>query len=171
MIANGCRPTGRLLSQETLGFAQMQMSPDLELQMSFCHSIKLSLWQKGACMDQRNGDGKLGEIFTFDEVCKKLRISRRKLSDLIRGTHFYTRMGRLYRFSDADILAIWESMRPPTIGETRPLRFRKSRQVGASSEQLKKLLTGKARKRGVLKVGAPPDLSALFTGKPRKRPG
>lgn len=120
-------------------------------------------------MDQRSGDGRLGEVFTFDEVCKKLRISRQKLSDLIRGTDFYARMGRLYRFSDADILAIWESMRPPAARETRLPKSRKSRQVGASSE-LKKLLTGKPRKRSVLKVGAPPDLAELFTGRPRKRP-
>lgn len=99
-------------------------------------------------MDKRNGDGRLGEVFTFDEVCKKLRISRQKLSDLIRGTDFYTRMGRLYRFSDADILAIWESMRPPATRETRLPKSRKSRQVGASSAQLK-LLTGKPRKRCV----------------------
>ncbi|MGY3342044.1 hypothetical protein ACVI1I_004165 [Bradyrhizobium sp. USDA 4459] len=119
-------------------------------------------------MDQRGGDRRLGEVFTFDEVCKKLKISRQKLSDLIRGTDFYTRMGRLYRFSDLDVLAIWESMRPSVTRETRSTKSRKSRQVGASSEQLK-LLTGKPRKRSVSKVGAPPDLAKLFTGKPRKR--
>ena len=97
-------------------------------------------------MDQRSDDGRLGDVFTFDEVCKKLRISRQKLSDLIRGTDFYTRMGRLYRFSDADILAIWESMRPSIAPEIRLAKFKRSRKVGASSERLK-LLTGKPRKR------------------------
>ncbi|WP_354269157.1 helix-turn-helix domain-containing protein [Bradyrhizobium japonicum] len=119
-------------------------------------------------MDQRSDDIRLGEVFTFDEVCKKLRISRQKLSDLIRGTDFYTRMGRLYRFSDADVLALWESMRPAVTRETRMPKFRMSRKVGASSEQLK-LLTGKPRKRSIAKVGAPPDLAKLFTGRPRKR--
>ncbi|WP_152104103.1 helix-turn-helix domain-containing protein [Bradyrhizobium ottawaense] len=121
-------------------------------------------------MDHRSGDARLGEVFTFDEVCTKLRISRQKLSDLIRGTDFYTRIGRVYRFSDADILAIWESMRPHATGEARLPRSTRARQVGASSEQLKKLLTGKPRKRCILKVGAPPELAALFTGKSRKRP-
>lgn len=97
-------------------------------------------------MDQGSGDARLGEVFTFDEVCKKLRISRQKLSDLIRGTDHYIRMGRLYRFSDADVLAIWESMRPSVTPETRLAKSGKSRNVGASLEQLK-LLTGKPRKR------------------------
>lgn len=128
-------------------------------------------WIRKATMGQQGNDGKLGDIYTFDEVCRKLRISRRSLSNLIQGTNFYSRMRRSYRFSDADVLSIWESMR----STASPSRVRLPKRTamhkgGSSTERLKLLLTGKPRPRSVEKVGAPPDLAKLFTGRPRKRP-
>jgi len=120
-------------------------------------------------MNQQSDDGKLGDVYTFDEVCKKLRLSRRSLSDLIRATNFYSRKVRVYRFSDADILAIWASMRS-TAASANEVRRPKSvgtRTVTRSLNQLK--ITGKPRKRPVGEVVTPSDLSRLFTGRPRKR--
>lgn len=115
-------------------------------------------------MNQQSGNAKLGEVYTFDEVCKQLRLSRRSLSDLIRGTNFYSRKVRVYRFSDADILAIWASMRTTSANEVRLPNSGGTRKAATSSSQLK-LLTGKPRKRNT----TPSDLARLFTGRPRKR--
>lgn len=99
-------------------------------------------------MKDQSYDGKLGEVYTFDEVCKKLRLSRRSLSDLIRGTNFYSRKRRVYRFSDADILAIWASMRSTSANEVQLSHAGRTRKLARSvNSDLKKLLTGRPRKR------------------------
>ncbi|WP_182872322.1 helix-turn-helix domain-containing protein [Bradyrhizobium diazoefficiens] len=121
-------------------------------------------------MNQQSDDGKLGDVYTFDEVCTKLRLSRQSLSDLIRGTNFYSRKGRVYRFSDADILAIWTSMRSTAASDTE-VRLPKSvgtHGVARSSNQLK-LLTGKPRKRCDGEITTSSDLARLFTGRPHRR--
>lgn len=120
-------------------------------------------------MSQQSDDGKLGGVHTFDEVCNKLRLSRQSLSDLIRGTNFYSRKGRVYRFSDADIAAIWASMRPASAIEVRLPRSVGSRKVARSSNQLK-LLTGKPRKRPGPEVATASHLANLLTGRPRRKP-
>lgn len=101
-------------------------------------------------MSQQSDDGKLGDVYTFDEVCKKLRLSRRSLSDLIRGTNFYSRKVRVYRFSEADILAIWASMRSTSANELqRSHSVRTSKAARSINSDLRKLFTGRPRKRPV----------------------
>src|SRR4051794_19283750 len=77
------------------------------MQMPFSHSTNsppIGAASRPGCarMNHQSDDGKLGEVYVFDEVCNKLKISRSSLSDLIRGTSFYSRKGDVYRFSDAE---------------------------------------------------------------------
>jgi hypothetical protein len=101
--------------------------------------------------EHANDNKKLGEVYTFDEVCAKLKIGRRSLSELIAGTNFFSRKRRMYRFSDADVMAIWESMRCASTSTNVHLDRTTSsgaRTVKAvKSSNLRKLLTKPPRKK------------------------
>jgi hypothetical protein len=101
--------------------------------------------------DPANDNKKLGQIYTFDEVCAKLRISRQSLTDLIAGTNFYSKKGRVYRFSDADLMAIWESMRCASTSTNVHLDRTTSSAAPTAkavrSSNLRKLLTKPPRKK------------------------
>jgi hypothetical protein len=53
----------------------------------------------------------LGNVYTLDETAAKLRMSRRALQNTIKQLPFYSKNGRVYLFSEGDILAIWNGMR------------------------------------------------------------
>lgn len=53
----------------------------------------------------------LGNVRTLNEAAAYLRMSRRALQDTITRLPFYSKNGRVYLFSDDDILKIWEGMR------------------------------------------------------------
>ena len=99
----------------------------------------------------RSGHGKsLGEVYTFDEAPAKLGVST-FLSTWIKGTNFYSKAGRVYRFSDEDILSIWESMRAVS-------------RSGSETRYPPKTSSGRKPR-----LTNPSPLAKLFTGRPRKR--
>lgn len=101
-------------------------------------------------MKPSDEEKKLGEIFTLDEAAAKLRVSRTFLTQWIKKTNFYSKAGRIYRFSDADILSIWESMRaaPGSAYDKRPVREVAARRLRPSDPtRLRQLLTRQPRKR------------------------
>jgi hypothetical protein len=53
----------------------------------------------------------LGNVYTLNEAAAKLRVSRRAMQDIIVRLPFYSKNGRVYLFSDDDIMKIWEGMR------------------------------------------------------------
>ena len=54
----------------------------------------------------------VGPVYTLEEVAERLRISRRKLQDFLRGKpHLYAISGRRKLFSAHDVTSIWETMR------------------------------------------------------------
>jgi hypothetical protein len=98
-----------------------------------------------------NDNKKLGDVYTFAEAAAKLRVSPRAFHGIIRKFPHYAKNGRVYLFSDSDILAIWESMRCASTS-TNELRVRTSTSASRTpkvtrSSNLQKLFTGRPRKR------------------------
>lgn len=92
----------------------------------------------------------LGSVYTLDETAAKLRVSRQTMMTLIRQYPHYSKCGRVYRFSEADILAIWEAIRSerePVAPLRRASSKRYPRPRSSESAELARLLTGKPRKR------------------------
>ena len=50
-------------------------------------------------------------VYTLNEAAAKLRMSRRALQNIIALQPFYSKNGKVYLFSERDLLNIWESMR------------------------------------------------------------
>jgi hypothetical protein len=90
---------------------------------------------------------KLGDVYTFDEVAAKFRIGRGSLADLIRHHPHYSKKGRVYRFSEADVFAIWEGMRCASNEAIGRLASRAAQAAKLPrSSNLQKLLTRRPRK-------------------------
>src|SRR5262245_62547040 len=58
-----------------------------------------------------NNSSPLGRIFSLEEAAAHLRVSRRALQEIIKRHPFYAKNGRVYLFSESDVLNIWEGMR------------------------------------------------------------
>src|ERR1700704_4565001 len=61
-----------------------------------------------------NDNNPLGRVFSFDEAAAHLRVSKRAFQDIIKRHPFYAKNGRVYLFSESDVLKIWEAMRCPS---------------------------------------------------------
>lgn len=99
-------------------------------------------------MTASNEGDRLGEVYTIDEAASKLRVSRTTMMRLMRLYPHFSKCGHVYRFSEADILAIWSDMR----SEIEPRQPPQRHAAGAprstySPTKLAKLLTGKPRPR------------------------
>jgi excisionase family DNA binding protein len=100
-------------------------------------------------MTASNETLQLSDVYTFDEAAAKLRVSRQTMTTLIRRHPHFSKCGRVYRFSEADILAIWDAIRSekePATALGRSSSKRHPRPRNLTSADLR-LLTGKPRKR------------------------
>lgn len=52
------------------------------------------------------------KVYTMEEAAARLRISRRALQELVKRFPFYALNGNRKLFSEEDLGALWESMRP-----------------------------------------------------------
>src|SRR5260370_36841998 len=58
-----------------------------------------------------NDNGPIGSIYKFEEAAEKLRVSKRRLQEIVKLHPHYAKNGRVYLFSQNDIQLIWEGMR------------------------------------------------------------
>src|SRR5258706_6572301 len=58
-----------------------------------------------------NDNEPLGAIYKFEEAAEKLRVSKRRLQDIVKLHPHYAKNGRVYLFCENDIQLIWEGMR------------------------------------------------------------
>lgn len=63
---------------------------------------------------------RLDTIYTADEAADRLRTTKRGLIKIARRIGACSRDGRTYLFSETDILAIWQEMREPATGRSKP---------------------------------------------------
>lgn len=63
------------------------------------------------CLTDNQPATPLGNVYSLNEAAAKLRMSRRAMQDMIKRLPFYSKNGRVYLFSDDDIMKIWEGMR------------------------------------------------------------
>lgn len=80
-----------------------------------------------------NDNVALGSVHTLNEAAHKLRMSRRALQDTIKRLPFYAKNGKVYLFSDSDIVAIWNGMRCDSICTEEALK-----EVGTSAARTRK---------------------------------
>lgn len=62
------------------------------------------------------------KIYTITEAAERLRVSKRKLQDLLVDFPFYALNGNRKRFSDDDLAKLWDAMRQP-VRKANPLFF------------------------------------------------
>jgi excisionase family DNA binding protein len=55
----------------------------------------------------------LGTIYTLEEAAEKLRLEKRTVAKIARKNGLCSLAGREYRFSEKDIIAIWDVIRCP----------------------------------------------------------
>jgi excisionase family DNA binding protein len=105
-------------------------------------------------MKHANDNELLGRVLTTSEAMDRLRVSRKTLYELVKK-HLpnAARIGREYRFEEADILTIWRGMRTPCdsiCGNERPAKATTSSGArtpkAGKSTSLQKLLTKRRRK-------------------------
>lgn len=58
-----------------------------------------------------NDNGPLGNIYTLDEAAAYLRVTKHAVARLARRTGHCSIIGRVLRFSDSDLLAMWDEIR------------------------------------------------------------
>jgi hypothetical protein len=57
-----------------------------------------------------NDNEPIGPIYKFEEAAEKLRVSKRRLQELVKAHPHYARNGRVYLFCENDIRLIWEGI-------------------------------------------------------------
>lgn len=62
-------------------------------------------------MTPANDNGPLGKIYSLDEAAEYLRASKQAVARTARKHGLCSVFGRAIRFSDSDVLAIWDAMR------------------------------------------------------------
>jgi hypothetical protein len=57
-----------------------------------------------------NDNEPLGPIYKFEEAAEKLRVSKRRMQEIVKLHPHYAKNGRVYLFSENDIRLIWEGI-------------------------------------------------------------